>query len=114
MTDIFAAIIIGVLTSVVVSSGAYIFVKFKSIGKKNDAIQKGVKALLRDRVIQMYNHYSGKNCIPIYARENVESLHIEYKALGGNGTVEGLVKRLMMLPTDNPANEDFESRDVIN
>jgi hypothetical protein len=114
MTDMVTAIIIGVITAALLSSGAYIFAKFKSMGKKYDAIQKGVKALLRDRVVQLYNYYSAKNCIPIYARENVESLRNEYKALGGNGVIDGLVKRLMMMPTDNPGNADYESRDAID
>ena len=113
MADTIITIIIGVLTAVILSFGAYIYKKIKLVGTKHDAIQKGLKALLRDRIIQMYNYYSMKSCIPIYARENVESLHIEYKALGGNGTVDGLVARLMLLPTDRAYDADYESRDVI-
>jgi len=113
MTDMMTTIIIGVMTALVISAFAYIFAKIKGIRKEEDAIRKGLKALLRDRVIQIYNYYSSKNCIPIYARENVESLHSEYKALGGNGTIEGLVNRLMLLPTEKPNDADFESRDVV-
>jgi hypothetical protein len=114
VSEIITGITMGVLSAAILTASAYVNAKFKSIGNREEAIQKGVKALLRDRIIQMYNHYSGKNCMPIYARENVESLHIEYKALGGNGTVEGLVRRLMLLPTDSASNPDYESRDLVN
>jgi hypothetical protein len=62
----------------------------------------------------MFNHYSAKSHIPIYARENVESLFKEYSALGGNGTIKGIVDRLMRLPVDNPQDADKEDRSVID
>lgn len=64
------------------------------------AIKQGVKALLRDRIIQAYNHYLDKGYCPIYGREGVEALYREYKALGGNGTVSRLVERLHELPSE--------------
>lgn len=46
----------------------------------------------------MYNKYSELGRFPIYERENLEHLYAEYKALGGNGVVEGLVEDLNELP----------------
>jgi ABC-type maltose transport system permease subunit len=102
MTDIVIAIIIGVLTAFILSAAAYIFAKLKSLSKKNTAIENGVQILLKYCIIQMFNHYTAKEFIPIYARQNVENLHKEYKILGGNGTVDVLVNKLMELPVDKP------------
>ncbi len=68
--------------------------------KDLDHTKNGVKALLRDRIIGNYNSYMDKGYLPIYAVENVEAMYKEYKALGGNGAIDGLVARLRQLPTE--------------
>jgi hypothetical protein len=73
-----------------------ISVKFK----EQDAIKLGIQALLRDRIVQCYNHYQEKECCPIYALDNITALYTQYHALGGNGTVTELVERLKDLPTE--------------
>ena len=65
------------------------------------AIKEGLRALLRDRIIQAYNHYTDKGYYPIYARENVEDMYKQYHSLGGNGTVTDLVSKLKELPTES-------------
>jgi len=116
MNDVMIAIIGGSVTALIVSAFGFYIVKIRGILKKQsaeqEAIRKGMKALLRDRIVQMYNQYMPMGRMPIYARENVQSLHDEYRALGGNGVIDGLVKKLMRLPTDTPANLDYESRDA--
>lgn len=68
--------------------------------KRQDAIGLGVQALLRDRIIQIYNHYAEAGYLPIYARENIEALYKQYHALGGNGTITELIEKLHDLPTE--------------
>ena len=68
--------------------------------KKQQAVNNGVKALLRNEIVQEYNRYSDKGFCPIYARENIESLYKEYHELGGNGTITELVGKLQSLPTE--------------
>ena len=64
------------------------------------AIRAGLRALLRDRILQAYNHYhEDKGYCPIYALENVEEMYKQYHALGGNGTITKLVEELKELPT---------------
>lgn len=72
--------------------------KLSSRVKKQDAVGFGVQALLRDRIIQAYNHYTEKGCCPIYGLENVEEMYRQYHALGGNGTITELVDRVKELP----------------
>ena len=68
--------------------------------KRQEAVELGIQALLRDRMIQAYNHYSEKGFCPIYARENVEELYKRYHHLGGNGAITGLMAKLRRLPTE--------------
>lgn len=75
--------------------------KFKEEISEQKAQREGLKSLLRDRIIQSYNHYMELKRIPIYARENVESMYNAYHSLGGNGTVTNLVETLKALPTKN-------------
>ena len=61
------------------------------------ATERGIQALLRDRIVQAYYHYSERNWITLHGLENVEALYREYHALGGNGTVTKLVEALREL-----------------
>lgn len=74
--------------------------KIRESSKKQEAIEEGIQALLRDRIIQAYNHYIEKGYCPIYGHENVEALYSQYHALGGNGTVTKLIEKLRELPTE--------------
>lgn len=65
---------------------------------EQQAASNGVKALLKDRIIQSYHFYSEKQEIPIYALESVLTMYDEYHNLGGNGTATTLVEELKELP----------------
>lgn len=66
--------------------------------RENDALKEGMQALLRDRIIQAYNHYSDKGWIPIYAMESIEACHKSYEELGENGVIDNLMRQLRELP----------------
>ena len=99
--------IIGGVLLMLISAVAYTFKKAQKANKEREteqdviqtALQNGVKGMLRNSIIEMYNKYSEKGYMPIYARENLKALHEEYKALGGNGVLDGLVSQLEQLPT---------------
>lgn len=69
----------------------------------------GVRALLRDRIIQAYHHYMEKGCCPIYAHENIERLYKAYRRLRGNGTVTKLVDEIRGLPSVCKEEDDNEN-----
>ena len=66
--------------------------------RENDALKEGMQALLRDRIIQAYNHYSDKGWIPIYAMESIEACYKSYEELGENGVIDNLMRQLRGLP----------------
>ena len=68
------------------------------------AIQDGVKALLRDRIIQMYGICKSKGYCTIQEREALESLYTAYHVgLHGNGTSQDRGQR----PADCATREMF-------
>ncbi len=71
--------------------------------REQAALRDGMRALLRDRIIEVYNHSLDRGYCPIYARENLHALHKAYKALNGNGTADDLVEKADAMPTAAPA-----------
>lgn len=86
---------------IIILTGGYKLLgkRFKQMQAEQDAVRLGIQAMLRDRIISIYNHYIDGGYCPIYALENVEALYKEYQALGGNGAVTKLVEDLRRLPT---------------
>ena len=72
----------------------------KQSREHSKAVDDGVQALLRDRIIERYNHYMDQKHIPIYGMENVLDMYSAYHKLGGNGTITKLVDTLLELPTE--------------
>jgi hypothetical protein len=77
----------------------YLSARLRAASAKNEALQRGLVALLRDRIVDKYNHYIEKGVWPIYARESMLEMYAEYKALGGNGAIDSLIADLDELPT---------------
>lgn len=67
--------------------------------KETKALKEGLQSLLRDRIIQAYNHYvKDKGWIPIYAKESINACYKSYEALGENGVINDLMEQLNDLP----------------
>ena len=91
--------IINIIAGAVIS---YMFALYRAKKRENDALRAGVQALLRDRIIQAYNHYvCEKGWIPIYAKESIDACYRSYEALGDNGVIDSLMEQLNELPNYN-------------
>lgn len=91
--------IINIIAGAVIS---YMFALYRAKERENDALRAGVQALLRDRIIQAYNHYvCEKGWIPIYAKESIDACYKSYEALGDNGVIDSLMEQLNELPNYN-------------
>ena len=69
--------------------------------KQNEELQvlrEGIKALLHDRIIQKCEYHIRNNRINADDLEELEYLNKPYKALGGNGTVEVMLRTVHKLP----------------
>ena len=79
--------------------------RIKRERQHDEATEKGLQALLRDRLIYQYDKYKDKGFAPIYARENFENLYKQYHALGANGVMDDIYNEFRKLPTRS---EDVE------
>lgn len=80
--------------------------------KENDALKAGVQALLRDRIIQAYNHYvQDKGWIPIYAKESIDACYKSYEALGDNGVIDNLTEQINELQNYPPKDKRMRGED---
>ncbi len=95
-TDTFIAVGFSLLTTAV---WAGLIAYMKKMFKKLSAAQSGMKAILYDRIVQMYNKYEEPMCLPIYARKTLDEVYKAYKQMDGNGTAESLYKKMMDWPT---------------
>ena len=69
---------------------------------RNEALVKGVQALLRDRLITGMETCLKKGYAPINTVEIMGSMYAAYCDLGGNGIVSGIYKRFSSLPHKLP------------
>lgn len=77
----------------------FVSTKLKKNKKKEQAIEEGVQALLRNELIRRYREYEQKGEMSILDKENMEAMFKQYKNLGGNGTVKHMMDDLFELPT---------------
>lgn len=78
----------------------FIIREIKRQKARQKAVEQGVQALLRNELIRCYREYKEKESLSILDRENILHMFVEYKNLGGNGTVEKLINELLELPTN--------------
>ena len=72
--------------------------RIKREKQHNLATEKGLQALLRDRLIYQYDKYKAKGYAPIYAKENFENLYQQYHNLGANGVIDDIYNDFRKLP----------------
>lgn len=105
ITKYWIEVVFGVILTGLGTAFSFLSKRVSKRIEEQDAIKLGIQALLRDRIIQAYNHYMDKGFCPIYARDNILKLYEQYHNLGGNGTVTGLMDSLMELPTEKKEEE---------
>ena len=91
ITIVSASGILGVLTTALIK-------RVKRDRKHDEATERGLQALLRDRLIYQYEKYKDKGFAPIYARENFENLYTQYHNLGANGVMYDIHEEFRKLP----------------
>ncbi len=84
--------IIGIFTQ-------FLLNRLKSAEQKQQALERGVQALLRDRLIDQYEKYKSLGFAPIYAKENFENLYEQYHRLGANGVMDSIHEEFKNFPS---------------
>jgi hypothetical protein len=95
-----------ILGTVIPAALGYAIAKLKHYNHERDCAEEGVnllkhgmQMLLRDRLIQAYNHYAeDKQCCPGYAKDTITGMYNVYEKLGYNGVIDSYYKAMMALP----------------
>ena len=77
----------------------------RRLSKQVKAICLGVQAVLRSRMIEMYNKYRDRGYAPIYVKQDFDNCWRQYVILGANGVMNDIYNRFMALP-DSPPKEE--------
>ena len=93
-----ASLLLG--SGVLISAFRVLFKKISDNEAKTRAIQAGVQALLRDRLIGEYNAALRKGYAHIYDKENFENMWKQYHNLGANGVMDDIRDKYRELPTE--------------
>lgn len=82
------------------STSGVVYVIKQYIGLKN-----GMKALLRNEIVRIYEVYSLLGYCPSYMKENINEIYQNYHNLKGNGMATALVEELYKLPNEERSHE---------
>ena len=94
--------------TLVTAGGKYLAVKIKHSEVQTRALQRGVQALLRERLIHSYRKFFKLGYVDYNDRQNVENMYNQYHNLGENGVMSDMHARFMALPlgTEEEVEED--------
>jgi len=82
-----------ILLTSITSGIIYVFKEY--IGLKN-----GLKALLRNEIVRIYETYSRLGYCPSYMKENANEIYINYHKLKGNGMATSMINTINELPNE--------------
>lgn len=81
-----------ILLTSITSLVIYIFKSY--IGFKN-----GLKSLLRNEIVRIYETYSLLGYCPSYMKENAREIYLNYHRLKGNGLATSMIEEIYKLPS---------------
>ena len=87
---------------------AYLIKRIQHSDEQTRALQKGVQALLRERLLHSYRKFFKLGYVDYYDRQNVDNMYQQYHSLYKNGVMDDMHVRFMALPlgTEEEVEED--------
>ena len=79
---------------------------------QNKATMLGVQALLRDRLLQAFNHYLARGWIGADERSNIDNMYVQYEALGENNVISDIYNQVRALPSIPPGAQPMAAHAV--
>lgn len=90
--------VLGAISPLIALAAGWLAGQLKGNSKRSQALEDGVKMLLRSKIIDKCLHYIQAGSIPPYALETIKGLFASYLALGdGDRSVADLVERVERL-----------------
>ena len=75
---------------------------------QNAAVRAGLRAILRDRLLQAYHDCTRRGFAAADERQNFENMYVQYHSLGGNGVMDDVRRRFFALPMEKERNETHD------
>lgn len=72
--------------------------KLKEEKVRNQAIENGVRDILRMQILDTYERCKAAGTISVSRKDAIDSAYASYHALGGNGTITQVHNELMSMP----------------
>ena len=96
------------IPTLIASLWAHLIRRIKHSDEQTKALQRGVQALLRERLIHSYRKFFKLGYVDHNDRQNVENMYNQYHNLGENGVMSDMHARFMALPlgTEEEVEED--------
>ena len=101
MLNLIFSHIIELCITVIIAFITYLHKKLKKYNKTIQYTKDGVKALLKNKIIEKYNYYKNLDLISIFDKQIINELYREYHNLGGNGIIDELMEYINALPIDS-------------
>ena len=86
------------IPTLIASFWAHLIRRIKHSDEQTRALQKGVQALLRERLIHSYRKFFKLGFVDYNDRLSVENMYQQYHSLGENGVMDDMHLRFMNLP----------------
>lgn len=80
----------------------YVYSLYSDKQEKAQARDEAMKCLLRTAIYGIYHKGEEKGFIPLYSLENATEMYNSYHALGGNGAVTTVYKKILAMPHEPP------------
>ncbi|MBR6165281.1 MAG: hypothetical protein IKQ45_05075 [Clostridia bacterium] len=69
--------------------------------RQNRAVKDGLRAILRDRLLQSFQFCNRQGFADSDDRQNFENMYVQYHSLGGNGVMDDVRRKFFALPINH-------------
>ena len=88
----------GIVTAILSAAYGWLAKKLKDDRKRQQAIEDGVRDMLRLTILDNYEKCKAAGAISVSRKDAIDSAYGSYHALGGNGTITQVHKEIMEMP----------------
>ena len=88
----------GIVGAALTAAYGWLAKKFNEERKKTQAIESGVRDMLRLTILDNYERCKTAGFISVARKEAVDSAYSSYHTLGGNGVITQVHKEIMEMP----------------
>ena len=78
----------------------FIFSCFIYFFKQYTGLKNGLKSIIKNEIIRIYEKYSNLGYCPSYMKDNASEMYSSYHKLKGNGMITSMMDEIYKLPNE--------------